>query len=204
MPSILISADAPNSRCSGCIGMWVALWATRFGAMVPAMFEGVRRWYWLAGAGVVLVVIAAFLLWPRSEEEPRARQYRDVSACLLTDSAGVTSAEVKPVWAGMQDASLKTLGQVRYLSIAGPQDVANGRTFVNSLVLGRCAVIVAAGKVPVETVTTVARESPNQTFIVVGAASSGSPNVSVISASGDDATRVAVSSAIAEALTARD
>jgi len=168
--------------------------------MFARMFEGVRRWYWIAGAGALLIAVAIFLLWPRSEEEPRARQYRDVSACLLTDSAGITSPEVKPVWAGMQDASLKTLGQVRFLSVAGPQDVANGRTFVNSLVLGKCAVIVAAGKLPVETVNAVARESPNQKFIVVGDVSPGSGNVSVISASGDDATRAAVSSAIAQAL----
>ncbi|NUR52071.1 MAG: hypothetical protein HOV71_28425 [Hamadaea sp.] len=174
--------------------------------MFARMFDGVRRWYWLAGLGVVLIVIAAVVLWPRAEEEPRARQYRDVSACLLTDSAGITSAEVKPVWAGMQDASLKTLGQVRFLAIAGSQDVANGRTFVNTLVLGKCAIIVAAGKLPVETVTTVARESPHQKFAIVvsgGATPApGTGNVSVISASGDDATRDAVSSTIAQALSA--
>ncbi|NUR71023.1 MAG: hypothetical protein HOU81_09390 [Hamadaea sp.] len=174
--------------------------------MWARMFSGVRRWYWLAGAGLILIVIAAFVLWPRSEEEPRARQYRDVSACLLTDSAGISSSAAKPVWAGMQDASLKTLGQVRFLSIAGPQDVSNGRTFVNSLVLSRCAVIVAAGKLPVETVTEVARESPHQKFVIVVAGDQtpapGVGNVSVVSATGEDATRTAVSNAIAQALSA--
>ncbi|MCP2321619.1 basic membrane lipoprotein Med (substrate-binding protein (PBP1-ABC) superfamily) [Hamadaea flava] len=172
--------------------------------MFARLFEGVRRWYWLAGGGLILIVIAAFVLWPGGEEEPRSRQYRDVSACLLTDSAGINSAEAKPVWAGMQDASLKTLGQVRFLSIAGPQDVTNGRTFVNTLVLGKCAVIVAAGKLPVETVSAVARESPNQKFVIVVSSGStpepGVGNVSVVSASGDDATRTAVSSAVADSL----
>ncbi|NUT32679.1 MAG: hypothetical protein HOV79_06335 [Hamadaea sp.] len=174
--------------------------------MSARMFDGARRWYWLAGTGLALTGIAVFALWPRAEEQPRARQYRDVSACLLTDSTGIASAEVKPVWAGMQDASLATLGQVRFLSIAGPQDVANGRTFVNTLVLGKCAVIVAAGKLPVETITTVARESPNQTFVVVvpggSPPSPGTGNVSVISAAGDDATRDAVRTTITQSLSA--
>ncbi|MEV6964290.1 hypothetical protein AB0M47_04165 [Hamadaea sp. NPDC051192] len=167
------------------------------------MFEGVRRWCWLAGVGAVLVV-AGFLLWPRADTEPLARQYRDVSACLLTDSAGIAAADVQPVWAGMQDASLQTLGQVRYAEIAGEQDIANGRTFVNTLVLGKCLVIVGAGKLPVETIAAVARESPQQRFVIVSsggpALTPGTGNLSLISASGPDASRAAVSSAVAGVL----
>ncbi|MCP2323338.1 hypothetical protein HDA40_001845 [Hamadaea flava] len=167
------------------------------------MFEGVRRWFWLAGVGVVLIVVSIFLLWPDAGVEPRARQYRDVTACLLTDSAGVQSAEVQPVWAGMQDASLKTLGQARFLSIEGDQDVANARSYANTLILGKCAVIVAAGRLPVETVLAVARERSNQRCLIVvsGATlSSVSGNVSVIPALDPDATRLAVSSSVAKML----
>jgi len=164
------------------------------------VFEGIRRWYWLSGAGLVLVAIAVFLLWPASEKEPRAREYRDVSACLLTDEQGIASPQVAPVWAGMQDASLKTLGQVRYLAISGAQDVPNGRSFIGTLVLGKCAVIVAAGQLPVQTVTAVAREYPSQRFMIVGGETSASDNVSVISDSDPDALRVAVTREITPAL----
>lgn len=167
------------------------------------MFEAARRWWWLVSAGVVLIVVSVFILWPRSEE-PRGRQYRDVSACLLTDAGGITTDGVKPVWAGMQDASLKTLGQVRFLAITGQQSVANARAFVSTLALGRCAVIVAAGKLPVDAVLAVARENPGQKFVIVVADSStsapASDDVSVITGSDDDATRMAVSSAVAEML----
>jgi len=156
------------------------------------VFEGIRRWYWLSGAGLVLVAVAVFLLWPTSEKEPRAREYRDVSACLLTDEEGIASPQVAPVWAGMQDASLKTLGQVRHLEITGAQDVPNGRSFVGTLVLGKCGVIVAAGQLPVQTVTAVAREHPAQRFMIVGGGTSALSNVSVISDSDPDALRAAV------------
>lgn len=153
---------------------------------------------------MVLIVVSVFLLWPDGGEEPRAREYRDVTACLLTDSAGVQSAEVNPVWAGMQDASLKTLGQARYLSIGGDQDVANARSYVNTLILGNCAVIVAAGRLPVQAVAAVAREHPNQRFVIVvsggSTPASDTGNVSVISALDPDATRVAVSSSVAQTL----
>jgi len=158
------------------------------------MFEGVRRWYWLAGAGLVLIAVAVFLLRPEPEE-PRARQYHDVSACLLTDQKGLNGSDAAAVWAGMQDASAKTLGQVRFLAISGPQDVANGRTFVGSLVLGRCAVIVAAGALPVETVNAVAREHPDQKFLIVGGAPAFG-NVSAVSGSDGAAVRAAVTDAV--------
>ena len=115
-----------------------------------------------------------------------------MSACLLTDEQGIASPQVAPVWASMQDASLKTLGQVRYLAISGAQDVPNGRSFVGTLVLGKCGVIVAAGQVPMQTVTAVAREHPNQRFMIVDGGTSASSNVTVISESDPDALSAAV------------
>ena len=97
---------------------------------------------------------------------------------------------------GMQDASLKTLGQVRYLAITGAQDVPNGRSFVGTLVLGKCGVIIAAGQVPVQIVTAVAREHPNQRFMIIGGGTSASSNVTVISESDPDVLRAAVTRAI--------
>lgn len=45
-------------------------------------------------------------LWPDDPAEPRAREYRDVTVCLLTGAAGVTDPAAAPVWAGMQESSL--------------------------------------------------------------------------------------------------
>jgi hypothetical protein len=143
------------------------------------------------------MAVVLWFAWP--ESEPRAREYRDVSACLLTDGQGVASAEAAPVWAGMQDASLATRGQVRYLSVVGDQAPANARSFVGTLVLGRCAVIVASGDLAVEAVLSVAREQAQQHFIVVTNKSAALSNVVVVAASPVSSIRASVSAALADA-----
>jgi hypothetical protein len=135
----------------------------------------------LAGGAVAIVVAAllAWALWP-APEEPRPREYRAVTACLLTDGQGVAGARAAPVWAGMQAASGRTLGQVRYLAVSGDQTVANAQTFVAALVLGRCAVIVAAPGIADGAVRAIAAQHPQQQFLVVGGEAAPAPNVTRI------------------------
>lgn len=135
----------------------------------------------LAG-GVAAIVVAALLawaLWP-APKEPRPREYRAATACLLTDRQGVAGTQAAPVWAGMQAASGRTRGQVRYLAVSGDQTVANAQTFVGALVLGRCGVIVAAPGIADETVRAIAAQHPQQQFLVVGGEPAPAPNVTRI------------------------
>ena len=48
-----------------------------------------RRWGLVAVAGIMaLAGLVVWWLWPQ-REAPRARQYRDVDVCLLTDGKGL-------------------------------------------------------------------------------------------------------------------
>jgi hypothetical protein len=161
----------------------------------------VRRWWWAGALALAAVGVGLWLVWP-SGGEPRAREYRDVTACLLTDDQGVAGPQAATVWAGMQDASRQTHGQIRYLAVAGEQTKDNTSSFLGSLVVGRCAVIVAAGPVPVQTVVSEARRYPGQRFLVVGADPGASPNVSTVSGSGGERARSSISAAVARFLAA--
>ena len=119
-----------------------------------------------------------WVLWPEPEVEPRAREYRDVTACLLTDGQGVAGEQAAPVWAGMQAASDRTHGQSRYLEVTGEQTVENAKTFVGTLLLGRCSVILAVPGIADEAVHALAESHPGQQFLVVGGADSAAGNVS--------------------------
>src|SRR5581483_7883862 len=80
--------------------------------------SGRRGWLWLA-LSVPAVVAAALTGWalrPGPAPAPQARQYLDVSACLLTGPRGVTpGAPAAPTWAAMEKASLTTHVMVSYL-----------------------------------------------------------------------------------------
>ncbi len=58
------------------------------------------------------MAVAGFFLFRHDDRPPildtRARHYKDVDACLLTDKKGITAGTAADVWQGMQDASLKT------------------------------------------------------------------------------------------------
>lgn len=124
-----------------------------------------------ATAGVVGVLVVVLITWNSGEDEkpdPRARQYLDVTACLLTDDKGIAGAAAAPVWAGMQDASAATRAKVQYLAVAGEQTPQNAGTFLASLAQGRCTVIVAVGAAPVAAVEPTAKQFPKLDFVVVG------------------------------------
>jgi hypothetical protein len=139
----------------------------------------------LLGGGVAVVLVAAlvtWLVWPSTPAEPRARQYRDATACLLTDARGVTGPGAAPVWAGLQAASLRTHGQVRYLAVTGDQTPANAQTFAGTLLLGRCSVIVAAPGIADTAVRAIAGQYASQPFVVVGGAEPPARNVTRVAA----------------------
>lgn len=158
-----------------------------------------RRPVVIVGVTVIATLIALLgwlALRPKPRVEPRPRAYRDVNACLLTDSRGVAAPDAAPVWAGMQEASTVTHGQVRFLAVSGDQTVANAQSFIGTLVLGRCAVIVAVGDVPVKAVVASAATFPSQKFVAVGGGPSSSVNVSYVSALSTEDLQAAITAAV--------
>jgi hypothetical protein len=125
-----------------------------------------RRGLWLAcGLCVALAAgVAGWVLWPRPAPPPQARQYLDVTACLLTGPRGVTpGSPAAPVWASMQQASLATHVMVSYLPDTGHNDIP---LLLNTLVQRRCGVIVTAEAAPAQ-VAQAAKANPRQHFVLV-------------------------------------
>lgn len=131
-----------------------------------------RRGWAVGGAGVlVLGVLGAWLLIPDDQDgppDPRARQYAEIDACLLTGEKGITpGTPAAPVWEGMQKASLETLARVNYVPVTGPQSVDNVRPFFNSLIQRQCEVVLAVGTSQVQVTRAAAGKHPEVRFVVV-------------------------------------
>lgn len=144
-------------------------------------------WLLAAGAAAVLAIagVTAWMLWPRPAAAPQARQYLNVSACLLTDPKGVApGTPAAPVWAAMQSASLATHVMVSYLPATGP---ATASLMLSTLMERNCGVIIATGA-PAADVVKAARSDRHQEFVLVaapGAAGAGGvPNLVVVSPAG--------------------
>jgi len=142
------------------------------------------RWLLAAGAAVVVAVgVAAWALWPRPAAVAQARHYLNVSACLLTDPAGITAGTpAAPVWAAMQSASLSTHVMVTYLADTGPTDV---RPMLNTLIQRQCGVIIATGTATAGVIAA-GKANPHQRFLLVatpgGAAVAVAPNTAIVPA----------------------
>lgn len=108
------------------------------------------------GAGIAAVCILGLLVYllisarPARAYEPqqRARAYTAYSACLLTDEAGVSAPSAAAVWAGMQAASSATHEKVSYLTMAGPDTEANAQTYIDTLALRGCDLVLGTGRLP--------------------------------------------------------
>jgi hypothetical protein len=138
--------------------------------------SSVARFY--AALAVVLlaaaVVAAVVLLRPSASPTPRARQYLDASACLLTDPDGVVPGTgAAPVWAAMESASLATHVMVAYLPDTGPDDVT---PMLNTLVERRCGVIITTGA-PASAVIATAKANPDRQFLLVLPAGAFAPRI---------------------------
>jgi hypothetical protein len=130
----------------------------------------------MAAIAVVAVLVTAWVLWlrPGTAAGPRARQYLDVSACLLTGSSGVTPGTPGArAWHAMESASLASHVMVSYLPDSGAADVP---VMLNTLVERRCGVIVVTGASQVQ-VTSEAKAHPGQRFILVITSATAGPAV---------------------------
>jgi hypothetical protein len=152
---------------------------------VPSWLRAGRtRWY-VAGAVVLaLAGVLTWVVWPEPADAPRERRYRNVTACLLTDGEGITGRDAAPVWAGMQEMSLRTLARVQFVAVSGEQTPANAAAYLAGLTQGSCDVVVAVGAAPVGAVAQNAGRSPDVQFVSVGGAASA-PNVAIVDGTGN-------------------
>ncbi|MEW2634829.1 BMP family ABC transporter substrate-binding protein [Streptomyces sp. NPDC048389] len=103
--------------------------------------------------------------------DPRARQYKNFNACLLTDDKGVMAGTTAAtVWQGMQEASGDTRVRVNYVPVTGEQTAANALPFLNSLLQRQCSVVLAVGAPQVEVAEAQAAKHQKISFVVVDGA----------------------------------
>jgi basic membrane lipoprotein Med (substrate-binding protein (PBP1-ABC) superfamily) len=133
----------------------------------------VRRSYVAGGAvaaGAVIALVVGVLAHAHKDEpaqaKPRAQTFIDYTACLLTDSSGLTGPAAA-IWDGMHDASASTHARVQYLSLAGAQTAANAQPYLAGLAQSKCAVIYATGAGPSVAVKAVAGRFPHVRFAVL-------------------------------------
>lgn len=143
---------------------------------------GRRSRRWLAAVAVVVAAAAGFTAWALRPPPaaPHARQYLNVSACLLTDPNGISpGTPAAPVWAAMQSASLATHVMVSYLPDTGPADVG---PMLNTLIERQCGVIIATGAATAEVVKA-GKANPHQRFLLVsapGVTPAATPNTVIV------------------------
>lgn len=161
-----------------------------------------HRW---PSAAVVLILLggvvwAVLALRPSpAPPPPRARQYLDFTACLLTDERGTNGPEAKPVWAGLQDASLATRAKVQYLAVSGQQTVDNAVPYLNALAQRQCNLVLAAGPVPAGAVGRSAAQFPGTRFVVVGSGTTAG-NVVTVNATTPETVRSAIDRIVTDAV----
>jgi hypothetical protein len=145
-----------------------------------------RPWIrWSAAVGTVATIAAAtWLILLQDDDEVRERRYRAETACLLTGEQGITGPAARPIWEGMQRASLKTNAQVTYLAVTGPQTLQNASTYLAGLLQQRCELVIAADEGPVKAVRHSAKDYPQQRFAIT--AESTDSNVTRIEGTEED------------------
>ncbi|MBY8885842.1 BMP family ABC transporter substrate-binding protein [Streptomyces sp. PTM05] len=159
-----------------------------------------RNWV-VGGAAAAIVAAGGMGVWlaagsDSSATTPRARQYTDFNACVLTDGQGVVGRQAASVWSGMEDASLTTHAKVSSLPVYGPATVANAVPYVNSLVQRRCDMVLAVGGVQAAAVEQVAPRHSGVRFVVIG---QGVPRANVTVLKADSTTRSAVAATVRQA-----
>ena len=128
----------------------------------------------VAAVAMAAAFITGWVLWPRPAivAVPRARQYLNVSACLLTGSNGVNPGTLGgQAWHAMESASAASHVMVSYLPGTGPAGVP---AMLNTLVERQCGVIVVTGASPIQ-VTRAAKANPGRRFILVTSSIAAGP-----------------------------
>jgi basic membrane lipoprotein Med (substrate-binding protein (PBP1-ABC) superfamily) len=138
---------------------------------------------WLAAAGVIAAGVVTWVVWPQPSSVPHARQYLNVSACLLTDPSGIVAGSPgASAWAAMEAASLATRVMVSYLPDTGTSDVA---PMLNTLVERQCGVIIATDSASSQVIE-VAKANPHEHFLLItgaGTVAAAPSNAVVVSPS---------------------
>ncbi|WP_137994646.1 BMP family ABC transporter substrate-binding protein [Streptomyces vilmorinianum] len=140
-------------------------------AGIAGALRGRAGWTTASAAVVILGLLGVWLFVGGGQDgppDPRARQYKDFDACLLTDEKGiVTGAPAAPVWEGMQEASGDTQVRVTFVPVMGEQTLANVQPFFNGLMQRQCDVVLASGAPQVKAVEEGAGKHPKVRFVVV-------------------------------------
>jgi len=128
-----------------------------------------RAYVFAVAVLAVGLVLAVWWVWPspKRPEPPRARQYVEFSACLLTDGSGLVGEVAQRAWQGMQAASSATNIKVFYVATAGATSVEQVRPFVSGLVQRKCDVIIGAGTEQANAVAASASANPGVVFVAV-------------------------------------
>jgi hypothetical protein len=141
----------------------------RRGATISAMrmLRSLNRWL-LAASAICVAAAAALAVWLFASGSPapapQARQYLNVTACLLTGPQGVTpGSPAAPVWASMETASVQSHVMISYLPEIPPENV---KVMLSTLAQRRCGVIITAGA-PADAVLSAAEANPGQRFLLV-------------------------------------
>jgi basic membrane lipoprotein Med (substrate-binding protein (PBP1-ABC) superfamily) len=123
----------------------------------------------VGATGVVLVGLVIWALWPSAPQSQalRARVYRDLDVCMLTDSKGIVSTPAAPAWQGMQKYSHDTAVRISYVPVIGPATAQNASQYLAGLIQRRCRVIITAGKSQANAAETAAKSHPGTGFIVL-------------------------------------
>jgi len=186
---------------------WKERLPPKLGAVLRRLNQRIRRdrraWWLGGGAITAAVAVLVWALWPApAAEPPRARQYIEFTACLLTGERGIADPAAVPVWAGLQDASLATRAKIQYLAITGPQTVENATPFLASLAQAGCNLVFAVGDIPVAAVERGRTDFPAARFFPVGGGRAHT-NVSPVSGRSADEIRAAVRDALQQAVAAK-
>jgi basic membrane lipoprotein Med (substrate-binding protein (PBP1-ABC) superfamily) len=123
----------------------------------------------LGATAALLLGLAVWALWP-SPAQPqtvRARIYRDIDVCMLTDSKGITATPAGPAWQGMQKYSHDTAVRISYIPVTGPATPQNASQYLAGLIQRRCRVIIAVGKPQTAAAETAAKSHPSIGFILL-------------------------------------
>jgi hypothetical protein len=99
----------------------------------------------------------------------RERALSPVSACLLTDSAGIGRKPAADVWAGVQDAAAEAKVRASFLPLVRAGSPADE---VNALIAQGCSLIVAVGSRSVDAVQSAAGAAPSAVHFAAAGASS--------------------------------